>query len=269
MTKKSVFDCKTYKTYLFHALGGYRSRTGLRTKAADYIRCQTAYLSKVLNDDADLSLEQAILMSEFLGHDTEENDFFLLLVQKGRSGSNKLAAYYEKKIQSQLEQRLEIRSRIKAQDSLSTDDQAIYYSKWYYSCIHVMVSIPTLNTKAALTEHLKLPAELISESLDFLESRGLVVGQSGRYHIGPRHLHLANNSPYISKHHANWRTRALHSMDVPNQIDLHYSVVVTLSKEDVTRLKSNILDMIQENMKIVKESKEECTLAIGLDFFQV
>lgn len=269
MTKKSVFDCKTYKTYLFHALGGYRSRTGLRTKAADYIRCQTAYLSKVLNENADLSLEQAFLMSEFLGHDSEENDFFLLLVQKGRAGSSKLSGYYEKKIQGQLEQRLNIRNRLKTQDSLSTDDQAIYYSKWYYSCIHVMVSIPALNTKTALVEHLKLPTELISEAIDFLESRGLVVGQGGRYQIGPRHLHLPNNSPYINKHHANWRTRALHSMDVPHGNDLHYSVVVTLSKDDVIKLKSNIVDMIQENMKIVKDSKEECTLAVGIDFFQI
>lgn len=269
MIKKTVFECKTYKTYLFHSLGGYRARTGLRTKAAEYIRCQTAYLSKVLNEDADLSLEQALLMSEFLGHDSEENDFFLLLVQKARAGSSKLTAYYEKKIQFHLEQRLNIRNRLKTQDSLSTDDQAIYYSKWYYSCLHVMVSIPSLNTKIALIDHLKLPPELVSEALDFLESRGLIVSQGGRYQIGPRHLHLASNSPYINKHHANWRSRALHSMDVPQANDLHYSVVVTLSKDDIVKLKSNIVDLIQENMKVIKDSKEETTLAIGIDFFQI
>lgn len=132
-----------------------------------------------------------------------------------------------------------------------------------------MVSIATLNTKAALVQHLQLPAEIISEAIDFLESRGLLVGQGGRYRIGPRHLHLANHSPYINKHHTNWRLRALHAMDTPQHNDLHYSVVVTLSKDDVIKLKSNIVDMIQENMKVVKDSKEECTLAVGIDFFQI
>lgn len=269
MKKKNLFDCTTYKSYIINALGGNQARTGLRKQAAEHMGCQSTYLSKVLNEGAHLSLEQAYLMNEFLAHDSEESDFFFLLVQKGRAGSKKLSDYFEEKIQSHLERRKNIRNRIEVQDSLSTEDQAIYYSKWYYSCIHVMVSIPELRTKSALVEYLKLPANIISDALAFLETRGLLICEGDKYKIGPRHLHLPQESPYINKHHANWRLHALQAMDVPKKNDLHYSVVVTLSHDDVEKIRARIMDLIQENMKTIRDSKEECTLAMCFDFFQI
>lgn len=267
MTKKNLFDFLSYKDYLKQNLGGFRARNGMRKKAAEYMKCQTTYLSKVLNENAQLSLEQAQSMNEFMGHDLEESDFFLLLVQKERAGTKKLSDYFESKIHSHLQNRTSIRNRLKSQEGLNSDDQVTYYSKWYYSCIHVMVSIPGLDTKSALVEYLNLPASTISEALDFLETRGLLINRGQRYEIGPRHLHLPQESPHITKHHGNWRVQALSSLDSPKTNDLHYSVVVTLSNEDALKIRRRIIDMIQENMNIIKESKEECTLAMCLDYF--
>lgn len=269
MNKKNVFEYSSYKSYLVQRLGGTGSRNGLRKKAASHMGCQTTYLSKVLNEAAHLSLEQAYLMNEFLGHNNEECDFFILLVQKGRSGSRKLSDYFELKIQEQIKHRTSIRNRLKLSDSLTSEDQTIYYSKWYYACIHVLVSIPQLNTKSSIMEHLKLPSSVITEALDFLETRGLLIKHNERYEIGPRHLHLAQESPHINKHHTNWRNKALSSLDIPQKNDLHYSVVVTLSQDDLVKIRSRILDLIQENMQIIKDSKEECSVAICMDYFQI
>lgn len=269
MVKKNVFDFTSYKAYLEHALGGSKVRTGARKRAAEWIGCHTAYLSIVLNGDANLSLEQAFRLNDFFGHDQEEREFFLLLVQMERAGSKDLEDYFFQKIQQHLLSRQTIRGRLQYEEGISAADQAIYYSKWYYSCIHVMLSIPGLQSKIALSEHLRIPVSVISEVLNFLESRGLAVLKEGLYQIGPRHLHLSHTSPHIGKHHSNWRNRAMASLDLPSKNDLHYSVVVTLSEGDVIKVREQIMELIRANMNVIKDSKEECTFAFTLDYFQI
>jgi uncharacterized protein (TIGR02147 family) len=269
MNSKSLFKFMSYKAYLRNAFGGSQARTGIRKKAAAWMKCQTAYLSQVLNGSANLSLEQADLLSEFLGHDGEEREFFLLLVQYERAGTKSLENFFQLKINQHLERRQTIRHRIQSEEGLSVVDQAVYYSKWYYSCIHVLISIPELQTKAALAKALNLPLPTISEVLEFLETRGLAVFENGHFRIGPRHLHLAHDSPHITKHHSNWRGRAMASLDVPQENDLHYSVVVTLSQDDVLKIKAKVVDLIQESMAIVRDSKEESAYGFTLDWFNI
>jgi uncharacterized protein (TIGR02147 family) len=269
MTEKNIFEFSSYKTYLEQIFGGKQVRTGARKKAADWIGCHTAYLSLVLNGEANLSLEQAFRLNDFLGHDPDEREYFLTLVQLERAGTKDLESYFKEKIHQQILARSTIRGRLKSEEGLSHADQAIYYSKWYYACIHVLISIPEMQSRTALANHLHLPISVVSEVLDFLEKRGLAVVKEGRYQIGPRHLHLPENSPYIGKHHSNWRQRALLSLDLPQKNDLHYSVVVTLSQQDAVKLRESMMDLIKSNMEIVSDSKEECAFGFSMDYFQV
>jgi uncharacterized protein (TIGR02147 family) len=269
MTNKNIFEYFRYKNYLSDRLGGTKARNGLRKKAADFIQCHTAYLSAVLNSNAQLSVEQAFRFNEFLGHDEDEKDFFLLLVQQEKAGTKELQKYFQTQMDKIHQKRNSLRGRLQSQDSISSEDKAIYYSKWYYSCLHVMISIPELQTREALSQYLKIPPSVISEALDFLETRGLAIVKNGRYEIGPRHLHLPHDSPLIGKHHTNWRNRAINALDIQGANDLHYSVVATLSAEDAVLLRKHMMDMIQNNMKIIRDSKEEQTFAFTLDFFKI
>lgn len=269
MNEQNLFEFKSYKSYLRALFGGTQVRNGARKKAAESIGCHTAYLSLVLNGDANLNLEQAQKLSTYLGHDTEAEDFFLLLVQLERAGTRELSNYFQNKIEQHLSERQSIRGRLKSKESISVEDQVIYYSKWHYSCVHVLISIPGLQTKAAIAAHLSLPLSLVSEILDFLESRGLALEKNGEYQIGPRHLHLSAESPNINKHHVNWRSKAQQAMDAPKKDDLHYSVVYSMSREDSLRIKHKIMDLIQSNMAIVKDSKEEQAVAFTMDYFEI
>jgi len=132
-----------------------------------------------------------------------------------------------------------------------------------------MVSVPALSTKAALVQHLSLPIATISNALDFLESRGLVSASGERYKMGTRHLHLSHDSPSIRHHHTNWRLRTLNAIDAAKPDDMHYSVVVSLSRNDVRKIKEQVLEMIQRNMQTVAESPEECVFATAIDFFEL
>lgn len=265
---KNIFDFKHYKSYLESALGAGKKKTGRRAEAARAMKCQTAYLSQVMNGHANLSLEQAFSLNEFLRHNADEAEYFLLLVQKERAGTKELERYFQEKLNAISEKRLMIKNRVQAQEGLSPVEQTVYYSRWYYTCIDVMLSIPELQTKGALIERLGLPAKTVNEVLDFLVTHGLAIRDGERFKIGPQHLHLPHDSPHIQKHHTNWRLQALNSLDQPKPDDLHYSVVVTLSKADAVKVKERILEMIQDNMKIISDSKEETAFALTIDFFE-
>ncbi len=165
--------------------------------------------------------------------------------------------------------RLTIKNRLKIDEQLSEEDQAKYYGHWLYAAIHVMVSVPALATKPALAQHLALPGSVVSDAVEFLESRGLIAFENGRYRMGTRHLHLSHDASSIRRHHANWRVRNLSALDAGKPDDMHYSVVVSLSREDVRKIKEQILETIQANMRIVKDSPEECVFATTIDFFEL
>jgi hypothetical protein len=109
-------------------------------------------------------------------------------------------------------------------------------SRWYYPCIHVIISIPKFKTKTKIADYLKLPFEVVSNVLNFLELKGLAINFNGRYEIGLKHLHLGHDSLHATKNHFNWRTKALASLDLPKPNDLHCSSVGTLSQTDAVKI---------------------------------
>lgn len=268
--KNSVFDYKDYKKYLVDALdkgptGGRGSRSALAAAAG----CQTAYVSQVFNGNANFSLEQADLINKFLAHGAEESDFFMLLVQHARAGTKSLQGYYLNQINKTLERRLVLKDRLDVKKTLSREDQVQYYSRWYYSTVHVALSIPELQTKEALAKYLGLPLSQVAEILDFLVSVGLADHEKGRFKIGAARLHLGSDSTMISNHHSNWRMQAMRSLDRGANDDMHYSSVVTMSKDDVVKLKLLLVEWLKEAKALIRESKEEEVHAFCVDFFKV
>lgn len=116
----SIFDFIDYKAYLSSWIekrpnSGWGARSGM----AQAIGCQTAYLSRILNADANLSLEQAETLSEFLQHTEDEAEYFLLLVGRERSGTPALKARFERKIQKMQNDQLDLKNRFKVKTNLS------------------------------------------------------------------------------------------------------------------------------------------------------
>lgn len=267
--KQSIFEFKDYKKYLNDALDdlkkqGHASRSDL-AKAS---QCQTAYVSQVLNGSADFSLEQADRINAFMGHSTEEGDFFFLLIQLGRAGSHSLKEYFQRQINRVHENRLELKNRLDVNKTLSKDNATQYYSQWYYSAIHVMLTIPEFQSKEKMAKYLRMSESRVAEVLEFLTSVGLATKTQGKYKIGTTRIHLPADSPMISKHHTNWRLNAIRSMERESLDDTHYSSVVTLSRADVMVIRSKIIEFIQEIKVIIRDSKEEEVHSFCLDFFR-
>jgi uncharacterized protein (TIGR02147 family) len=269
--KLTVFDYRDYKIYLNDVIVNRPERgRGMKSAIAEALGCQKAYVSQVLSGNAQFSLEQADSLNEFLGHSPDERHFFLLLIQLARAGKPSLVKYFEEQIKQIAENRLIIKERLRIKDTLSREHQAVYYSAWYYSAIHIMLGIERYQTKEALSKHLGLSQKRVTEVLDFLVSLGLAKQRSlGQFEIGPTRMHLERDSPMISKHHTNWRMSAIRSLERASEDELHYSVVASMSEEDRIKVKAMIVKFIQETMGVVHASKDEGVHCLALDFFPV
>ena len=270
MKDKSAFGHDGYKAYLREILPASGEGRGLRSRLAAAIGVQSAFISQVLNQKVHLSLEHALKVSQFLQHGEAESHYFMLLVEHERAGSPALRSYYASQMAAIREKRLQIAERLQVKQTLNLEDQLTYYSAWYYGAVHVLISIPELQTKAALAQHLRLELPLISEILDFLVKCGLAVDDGDHFRIGNARLHLGANSPLISKHHTNWRMRAVQALDeMSKRSNLHYSAAITLAREDVEKIRKVLLEAIERTENIYKPSKEETGYAVNLDFFAI
>ncbi len=267
--KKRLYDFCNYKPYLLFLAKNSSEKRGYKSRLAKAIGCQSAYLSQVLHGNPDLTLEQAENANQFLHHTPQESRFFIFLVLKERSGTVALRRQFQLQIEEIQAQMTEVSARLAQQTTLSPEDQAIYYSSWIFAAIHLAVSIPRLQTQEQIAEELNLPLQTVSQAFDFLQRRGLVVREQGRFKFGPSRIFLGKDSPHLPKHHLNWRLQAIDSLDRIQDTDLHYSSVFTLSKEDVILLKGKFLEFIKDNLKVIQASKEESLYSFNMDFFGV
>lgn len=242
---------------------------GMRSKLAKYLNCQTGYISQVLTGNTNFSLEHAIQVNRFLSHSEEEADFFMLLVEYERAGSDELRDFYQLKIKKILKSRNEIKNRIKVNSNITVSDFVEYYSHWYYSAVHVLVSIPEFQTKTAISSKLNLNSYQLNKALEFLCAKELINQDGDQFTIGKARIHLDNKSPMIFKHHTNWRMEAIKTLESNDPTDLHYSSVITLSVKDVQKIKKTLLKMLEDIEPILLPSPEEEIYSLCLDFFAV
>jgi uncharacterized protein (TIGR02147 family) len=269
--RKDIFDYDDYKKYLHGLFQSQPSQGhGFRSRLAEAAGCRVSYVSQVLNQDANFSLEQAENLNSLLEHNSEESDFFLLLVQYGRAGSHALRARLKEQILRFRQKRLVLKDRVDIKASLSVVDQMTYYSAWYYAAIHMLVMVPEYRTREAISRYLKLTLEKVSETLKFLTSVGLVKNEGGKYSPGVSRIFLGNDSPMITRHHTNWRMRAIDSLDRDLKNDLHLSTVLSLSHEDAIHLKEFLVKSIQKAREIAaSSSKDQEVQCLCVDLFKV
>lgn len=266
----SAFEFKNYKTYMNKVLTTTGKSRGMRSKLAERLGCNVGFISQVLKGDSHFSFEHSVEICDFLNLYDEERDYFLLLVHYAKAGSHKLKQHYTKEIDALLAKREEIKNRVKASSKLTDNDYAEYYSHAYIITVHMALSIPEYQTKDALINKFGLTHKQLIHALNFLSNRGLIIEKpDGGYKTGTTRIHLSKESPFISKHHTNWRMEAIKALDKSNEDNMHYSSVLTLSKKDYFKIKDILLNSIESVEKVLLPSKDEELVVINIDLFNL
>lgn len=267
---EGIFAFQDYKAFVRHLIEARpNGGRGVRRLLAEALRCQVAYISHVLAGNYHFNGEQAEASARFFGLPKEETEYFLLLVSENRAGTAELRALYTRMLEERRTQNRQLQSRTKIHDTLGREEQATYYSHWYYAAVHMLLTIPAFRTPEAIRQRLGLSAKAVQETLKFLSRTGLARKEGNHYLPGPARLHLEANSPLIARHHANWRMAAINSLADESAHDMHYSAVVSCSAESLPLVRARMAKCLEECMDIIKPAAEEKLVGICLDWFEV
>jgi uncharacterized protein (TIGR02147 family) len=257
-----------YRAYLLEALEQRAAgKRGERNRLSNFLGCQPAFVSQVLHSRAHFNLEHGAAINRYLHHNRDESHYFLLLLQKTRAATNELRSYFDAQLLEILRQRLILKQRFRVEDALSLEDKSTYYSSWIFGAVRVLLTVPGFRTREKIAERLRIPVSKANSALEFLSSRGLVAEEGGEFVATQLAMHLGNDSSMVAKHHNNWRNRAVASLDLEGERDLHYSSVVSLSLEDALKIKKMMIDHLERVRSVVRDSPAEDIFSIGIDFF--
>lgn len=269
---KTIFHYGEYKAFVrdWIAEQPHKGR-GQLSKIAQVLGISSVSVSHVFSGPRHLSKEQALELAQFLGLSTLEEEFLFLLVDHGRAGTAKL----EKKLAAQIAQKreasLSIKTRVLQDAELDESAKAIFYSQWYYSGVRNLTAIDGFQTPGSIAARLGLSAAKVKEILEFLVRYGLCVEEGGKYRVGAKKTHLDAQSALVTRHHANWRTKAVENMrdKDADAMELFYTGPMTLSREAALEIRRELVDLVERAVKIVAPAPSEELMCLNIDWFGV
>lgn len=270
MTKVSVYEYKSYKQFLIDWIAQTPSGgRGQRKLMAQSMGCQTPFVTQVLTGDYNFSMEQSEACARWLALSIPEAEFFFLLVQKERAGTKALEVFLERQIRERRERETQLTNKLQISDSLTSEDQQQYYSSWQYSAVHMALLVPELRTLEDLHRYFALPLPRLINILNFLSAKKLIKLRSGKYELLRPVLHVGRDSPFLAKHHANWRLKAIEAIDELSAGNFHYSGVIALSKDDYEWTKAKLGNALEEIIAKVRGSVDEKIGCLAMDLFSL
>lgn len=265
----SIFEFKSHFRYLNEKLSRGSAKRGEKTRFAEALRIQPAFLSQVLAEKYPLSLEQGDLANQFFDHAPEEADFFLLLISRDRASTASLKKYFEAKTEQVLKKREELAERLGKKTEIGEEVKGIYYSSWLYSAIHVGCTIEELQTRRVISEKFGISLELAESILGFLTKNNILVKDGDRYRTTQNWIRLEGSSPHVRKHHGNWRLQAMNNIEALDPADLHYSGVYSSDEKTIATVRRNFMEFLKSQLKLIEPSPEKELFAINTDVFKI
>jgi uncharacterized protein (TIGR02147 family) len=265
-----LFEYKDFYTYLsskFQTAGDHRGR---RRALAQHLNCGSSFVSQVLTHKASFSREQALQVSNFLGHTSEEEEYFMALFDYDRAGSSALKRYQQRVLKNLLDKHNRVISRLKNASVLDEHLHYEYYDSWHFAAIHMSTLMPQIKTTEDISSLLNLDIIRVKQVLAWLTKHGVISNVKGKVQAGRTRVHLESESPQICRHHTNWRMKTLEKLQspVPSE-DLHYSAVLSVSREFKRWFKESILNLLQKAEPVLLKENEETLLHLGIDLYSL
>ncbi len=265
----NVFEYDNYKACINDWIFAQPNKGhGQLRKISQHLNVNSVVMSQIFRGDRDLNLEQALEVCQFVGFTELERDYFLLLVQKERAGTDKLKKVIEKQLATLAASAQSLKNRIKHQ-KFTEENKAVFYSHWYYSAIRLGSSIPDLGSVSALANYLDLDRALVSRVIDFLLKNKLIVESKNGFDMGPSVTHAGRDSPFVNRHHTNWRLQALKTMDSADENNLFYTGPMVLSDSLAKEIRKTLIDLIDKMTKKVGPSSSESLRCLNIDWFKL
>jgi uncharacterized protein (TIGR02147 family) len=265
----SIFEYTNYRGYLEAWIGSLGSRSyGSKGRIAESLRVSASLISQILKGEKTLTPDQTSDLSDFLGLNEIESDYLHLLVDLDRAGSLRFREKLQRKIDQLQQQSRRIGKRVPRDKELNDEQRAIYYSSWIYTGIRNLTAVPGLDHVDAIAEHLRLESGVVNRVIRFLIENGLCREVDGKITYGPASTHVDKDSPFVNKHHQNWRFQAIQHMEGRRDEDIFFTSPMSLSREAAKEIRKLLPNFIQSVMKISGPSSSEVSACMNIDWFE-
>ena len=267
----SLFEFNDYRAYLRHHLKLLPKKgRGELSKIARHLGSNSTLLSQILGGTREFNAEQAYSLSQYLGHNELELEYFSILTQIERAGTTELKNHLKQKLSQIKQEALKLSSRISHERKLDDRQRAVFYSSWIFSAVHLFTSLKAKGVHLEeIRERFELPRARTLEIVNFLLEANLITENNGRYLFGVKSTFIEKGSPYLLKHHSNWRIKSLQKSEILSDQELMYTGQFSLSEKDFALLREQITELIKNLNATVKDSPAEKIAALNLDWFWV
>jgi hypothetical protein len=159
---------------------------------------------------------------------------------------------------------------VEPKKTFSEEEKSIFYSSPLYSAIHLYTSTGKEGrTLEEIMERFELTRARAVELMRFLREANLVKEEAGRYKMGIQSTHVAQGSPHLLKHHANWRIKAIQTSESLTAKELMFTSQVSLSEKDFEGLREEMVKFIKSFIAQVEASPAEEIASLNLDWFWI
>lgn len=228
----------------------------------------SSLISQMMKGEKTLTPDQTSELTDFLGLNEIEADYFHLLVESDRAGTSRYREKLAKKIAGLQKQSRDIGRRVPRNKELTDQQRAIYYSSWLYTGVRNLTAVPGFGNADAIAERLHVEPAVVQRVLRFLLENGLCREDGGVVTYGPASTHVDRSSPFVNKHHQNWRFQSLRLMERGSDDDVFFTSPMSLSREAFAEIRKRLPDIIQEIMKVAGPSASETTACLNIDWFE-
>lgn len=264
-----VFKYSDYRKILRDWLANEKKMGRMNaSKLAEKLRLHPSFISQVLKDNKDLSAEQWIELCTAMNVSEIEHDYLHFVFLRNRAGTTWARNYYQKKIDEILKRRLQLKERMTGYRQLSDEDRAVFYSSWLYSGVRLYSSIGKGQRVEQISKVFSLTMNRTHEVVDFLLRTGLCVEDDNLIRIGDLHTHVPAGSPFVTRHHTNWRLKAVQALDRTDDDELHFTAPMAISEKDFLTIREKIVRLIQESVETAKNSEAENLAVVCIDLFR-
>jgi uncharacterized protein (TIGR02147 family) len=264
---KQLLWAEDYRVFLREYVQYPGSLRGLRKRLAESAGCQPAYFSQVLSGDSHLTPEQAEKLCAFWELPELETEYFFTLVLENRAGTTSLRSFLQRK-------REDIRKQFQDESFRKPSLQKFewaekYYSHWIYSAVHILISVPSLQTAEDLARHLGRSLESVEMTLNELSDMKLAQCLEGRWLPLDSSLYAGDSGLHTELHHRNWRTHVTNIQGEPQPGEMRYTCVHSLSRADFLRVREMLREQIRQSRSLLEPSPSEMCACLMIDWIEI
>ena len=265
----TIFDFQNYKDFVVKRLKEMpKQGYGQFRKMAIFLSINSVSVTQIFKGDRHLTLEQACELREFFGLSELEGQYFVALVEKERAGSHKLKKMIQQRLDELKLKSQDLKQRLTQKMELTTDAKAHFYSNWFYSGIRLLSSVPGYDRPDTIAAYFGMSLTQTNQVLEFLVQHGLCLEEKGRFRMGPQSTHLEASSPLISRHHINWRLKAIEKLPAISGDELCLSMPCSLSPKALKEIRKEFVETIERVTKLIDEAPCEQLACLNIDLIK-